>query len=546
MDLRQIWTKNCPAPVDREVVWILGGGVVCRLLIALYLTPGFDEAYYTAYSRHLDWSYFDHPPLTALTTGIGIWLTGVTNQLTMRLGTIGIYTISLFFFYLTAQHLFGKAAGKLSLIIASSIPIFTIAFGVLTSPDSPLMLFWALTLWLAVREFFPNITTNNLTDTPTNISNSQAVNYPYQPTIKIVLIGLTTGLATLGKYHGFLLGACLVAFVIFTPRYWAVFRSYYLLGAGTLFLLAIAPIMIWNYHHGWVSIRFQAVRAIPDGGLRLGDILTVVLVGCAYLFPSFGFSLWWTNLQALIRQISHNNSSDRYKFILWLSAPIYLGFTLMGAYRQILPSWAMPGFFGAVLIMGNQMTILQSKRSNLVRNWLVSSNLIILILVIVALSHINLGTFQKGSNYAILGGFLTPENDASTQIYDLEKIRTAFTNNPELNKALASVDFVFTNRMFTGGQIAMAIEPLGKPVACFDRDMRGFAYWANPQKFVGQNALFIHDDLTAPNSIEEEYGPYFRSIQKLQDLDIDRGGQPIRKLSIYRASAMHTAYPFPY
>jgi hypothetical protein len=535
-DFRQHLTQKFYTLIDRDIFWILLLGLGVRLGIAVYLTPGFDEAYYTAYARHLDWSYFDHPPLVAFTTGIGIWLTGITNQFTMRLGTVGLYTLTLYFFYRTGEHLFGKTTAKLGLIIASSIPIFTIAFGVLTSPDSPLMFFWSITLWLCAQEFFPKLSTN--------LDNHESA-YIYQPTMRIVLIGLTTGLATLGKYHGFLLGACLVGFVLFTPRYWRIWRSSYLLGACVVFVFAIAPIIIWNHQQDWVSIRFQATRAIPDGGIRILDMLLVALVGCLYLFPSFGFPLWWINIKALVREIRGKHWHDRYKFILWISAPIYLGFTLMGAYRQILPAWAMPGFFGAVLIMANQMAIFQSQRPKFVRNWLTISNLIILILVIVALLHINLGIFQTGSKYAILGGFIDPKDDASTQIYDLQQITKAFTNDPQLATALQQADFVFTNKMFTGGQIAMAIEPLGKPVACLDRDMRGFAYWAHPEQFLGQTALFIHDDLTAPPSLDY-YRNYFRAIEKLTDLDIDRGGQTIRRLTIYRAVSMTQVYPFPY
>jgi len=39
-------------------------GLLFRV-IAFWLYPGFDEAYYYLYSLHLDWSYFDHPVLVA-------------------------------------------------------------------------------------------------------------------------------------------------------------------------------------------------------------------------------------------------------------------------------------------------------------------------------------------------------------------------------------------------------------------------------------------------------------------------------------------------
>ncbi|MEM8546037.1 MAG: 4-amino-4-deoxy-L-arabinose transferase, partial [Cyanobacteria bacterium P01_H01_bin.119] len=57
--------------ISPAVWWWLGGGAVFRGLVATFLPVGFDEAYYYLYSRHLAWSYFDHPLMVALTTGIG-------------------------------------------------------------------------------------------------------------------------------------------------------------------------------------------------------------------------------------------------------------------------------------------------------------------------------------------------------------------------------------------------------------------------------------------------------------------------------------------
>lgn len=53
----------------RTVIALLIGGLLFRVVIAVWLYPGFDEAYYYLYTLHLDLSYFDHPPLVALTTG---------------------------------------------------------------------------------------------------------------------------------------------------------------------------------------------------------------------------------------------------------------------------------------------------------------------------------------------------------------------------------------------------------------------------------------------------------------------------------------------
>jgi hypothetical protein len=525
--------------LDKWAIVFLGWGLLFRLVCAYVMNTGFDEAYYTLYARHLDWSYFDHPPLVAYTTGFGMWLTGITNQFTIRIGGVILYTFTLLFFYLTSHKLFGLATARLSLAIVSTIPIFQIIFGIFTLPDVPLMFFWTVTLWLCAHEFFGDETASE-----------------YQPTPRVAWIGLMVGMATLGKYHGFLLGACLVLFVLFTPKYWRIFRSPYLLISAILFAVAIAPILIWNYQHDWVSIRFQSNRAVPISGYNVLDLLLVFLVSCAYLFPSLGFPLWWISLRSLQRQFTNDPQvrDEKYRFILWVSIPIFLGFTLMGGYRQVLPSWHMPGFYGAVLIMGNQMTIAQSKHPQFIRNWLWGSGVTILLLITIALAHITLGIVQKGSQYAIAGGFWEVKDDPSTQIFDLQQVTDAFRNDPVLRQALAETDFVFSNNFFVSGQLGMAIEQLGKPVTCFYQDMRGFAYWANPAQFVGKRGLYITteqfrlNDPNDPNSGEsiQDYYNYFTSLTKVKDLIVTRGGQTIVSLPVYRTSELLKPFPFPY
>ncbi|HEY9847356.1 MAG TPA: hypothetical protein V6D03_14320, partial [Candidatus Caenarcaniphilales bacterium] len=75
--------RNWPTRKIQQWFWgLLLGGLLIRVIIATWLHPGFDEAYYYLYTLHPSWSYFDHPPLVGLTTGLGPWLSGDVSQLT--------------------------------------------------------------------------------------------------------------------------------------------------------------------------------------------------------------------------------------------------------------------------------------------------------------------------------------------------------------------------------------------------------------------------------------------------------------------------------
>ncbi|MGZ3939646.1 MAG: ArnT family glycosyltransferase, partial [Flavisolibacter sp.] len=56
-----------------------------------------DEAYYWTYSRHLQWGYFDHPPVVALSVKLGE-LFG-HGRLFTRLGAVLLSTLTIYFGY---------------------------------------------------------------------------------------------------------------------------------------------------------------------------------------------------------------------------------------------------------------------------------------------------------------------------------------------------------------------------------------------------------------------------------------------------------------
>ena len=550
--------------IHKWAIAILLWGFLFRATSAIFLNTGFDEAYYYLYTQNLNWSYFDHPPLVALTTGIGVWLTGAVTPFTIRIGGVVLYTGTLIFAYLTNRKLFGERTGTMTLAILTTIPIFQVAFGILTLPDNALMFFWSACLYVAASEFFPS---GDIYDTR-----------PYKPTYRLGIIGLLVGLAFLGKYHGVILGGGLVLFCLLSSRHRRALFSVWTLAAIALFVMTISPVLFWNSQHEWASFRFQSRRAIPSQGYNFEQLLVTVLVALGYLFPTFGVPIWWTSFRTLgelLQAGSHKLKADQISeldseinqeinqeaiaqnllyekrlMILCVSMPIFFGFTFMGGFIQILPSWHMPGFFGATLLLGERVAQVQLKRPKFIRNWLWGSGIAILSIILIALLHVNAGIAQKGGNAAIAGGFWEAKDDPSTQLIDIVQLRQAFVDSPALKAELQKADFVFSNNFFVAGQVGMAIEPLGKKVTCFDEDLRGFAYWNKAQDFVGKTSLFITSeqfskDEKFPDPLEK-YKDYFQSLEKIADIPLKRGGQTVQIFPVYRASPMLKPYPRPY
>jgi 4-amino-4-deoxy-L-arabinose transferase-like glycosyltransferase len=528
----------------RTAIIILFAGFLVRLFIAIWLHPGFDESYYYLYTLHPDWSYFDHPPLVAFTTAIGVWLTGQVSQFTIRIGTLLLYTGSLIFLYLAALRLYTLQIAITTLAIASAIPIFQIAFGILNTPDTALLFFWAISLWLATQEFFDYRV--------------------YRPSFRLTLLCITVGLACLGKYHGFTLGLGLIGFCLFSPNYRRAIGSKWFLLGIPLFLLTISPLLYWNITHDWVSFSFQSERAVPNSGYHIDRILSTLGIEMVYLFPTFGLPLLWAVIRTTIQQARNFNwrqytsagalrtewDLEKRALLLWLSLPLILGFTLISGYQQILPGWKMPGYWSATILLAERVAISRRySQSRVPYRWFFGSILVILLIFSIALSHIASGTFQTTGQPSVLGVLpLQIKNDASIQLFDIQQLRQGFVSNSKLNSALKQADFVFTNRYYLGGQIGMAIEPVfHKPITCFDPDLRGFAFWSKPKQWVGKNAIYLGSktfdvDLDA----KKRYPSYFKKLTKLGEVPIRRGGEIVETFSVYQAQNLLKPFPRPY
>ncbi|WP_322744298.1 MULTISPECIES: ArnT family glycosyltransferase [unclassified Coleofasciculus] len=518
--------------MDRFVLVWLVGGLLFRGVIAFWLYPGIDEAYYYTYSVHLDWSYFDHPVLVALTTGFGTWVTGIVSQFTIRLGTLILHTGSLFLLYLTGVKLFGIKAARLTLAIATIIPIFQIGFGVLTLPDSPLIFFWSASLYVAAREFFRE---------PES----------YRPSYRLAILGILVGLACLGKYHGFILGLGLVGFCLTSSHHRSALLSPWAgLGLG-LFVVTLFPLWFWNIQHDWVSFQFQLNRGVPKSSYSLLGVVIAFLSSIAYLFPTMGLPLWWVSLRSLLphrpsKQFTKDkNLAKKQWLILSVSLPLILGFTVIGGYEPILPTWMMPGFWGITLLLGHQAVHWQQQSRRWVRWWLQGSGLVIGSSMLLVLLHVTTGTFQKSGQYALLGGFLPAKNDPSTELIDIQQLRRGFIESPILQTALQNSSFIFSNGFYLSGIVSMALTPVTPvPITSFGEDMRGFVFWRSADEWVGHNGLYVTlERFHQMPEITDHYRAYFDNVQEIATIPIRRGGAVVERFYVYRTGKLLKPYP---
>jgi len=206
-----------------------------KIFLAFYLELGNDEAYYWLYSQHLQWNYFDHPPMVAL------WIRIFTANLSLdaggfiRLGSVVGSALSAWFLYRAVALVHSERAGWLAAVLYHSSFYAGITAGLYILPDSPQMVFWTGAMWLmALVEREPDRWRHWL------------------------LFGLVSGLCIMSKVHGVFLWAGMGGYAIFYQRGWLRRPQIYVAALVTLVL--ISPIIFWNIHYDFITYKFHSSR----------------------------------------------------------------------------------------------------------------------------------------------------------------------------------------------------------------------------------------------------------------------------------------------
>ncbi|HXZ35410.1 MAG TPA: glycosyltransferase family 39 protein [Thermodesulfobacteriota bacterium] len=214
------------------IILIAAGFGLFRLLYAGLLNLSPQEAYYWVWSLHPALSYFDHPPMAAYSIWASTALLGDT-VFAVRLPAILYGTGTTLVVYSLAARLFGSRAGWVCALLMNLTIGFTAPF-FFTTPDSPLIFFWSLTLlwvWKAAGE------------------GRKAFWY---------LAGIAWGLALLSKYTAAFLGVSTLLWLLLARDLRKEFKRPGLYSAVLLAAIVFTPVILWNTQNHWASFLFQS------------------------------------------------------------------------------------------------------------------------------------------------------------------------------------------------------------------------------------------------------------------------------------------------
>jgi 4-amino-4-deoxy-L-arabinose transferase-like glycosyltransferase len=275
---------------DRIAASLLLGSMALHLLLALsfHLSP--DETQYTLYSAHIDWSYFDHPPLV----GWLQWPWGALrgSDVLMRIVPMASWAMAALGVVVVTAELYPTPyAASLSNPHEPSLPpsarvalgLWALSplphlLGLALVPDSLLMPIVCFVMWATWR----------LCDA-THVRRLSLW----------LALGVGLGLAGLSKYTAILIGfgAVLALLKAHGPRLLALPGPWLgVLLAGVL----ISPVLLWNATHNWISFAYQLGHAAGSAEWRLGRVgafLMVQLFGYGVLLLVGLWGAWREQLE---------------------------------------------------------------------------------------------------------------------------------------------------------------------------------------------------------------------------------------------------------
>jgi dolichyl-phosphate-mannose-protein mannosyltransferase len=290
-----------------------------RLFLAATIELSPDESYYYLWAQHPDFSYYEQGPGVALAIRAGTSLFGSTEFGVRFLAPLlGLGTSVLI--YLLARKLMREKAAFWAVTTLNLLPIFHLD-SVAMTPDGPSLFFWAAafyTSWLAIE---------------------RGANFSlFWP-----LTGILVGLGFLCNYWNALQLFSILFFLAVVPKYRYQLRHPGFYVVLLVFLIFLAPLVVWNQQHEWIALEHLPERGDLKMALAIRPWQIGGFLGTQFLLYSplllSGYVL------AFFICIGRSFHNSKICFLFTFSWPVLLQFLLFGL-RQEQPTWTGPAFIG--------------------------------------------------------------------------------------------------------------------------------------------------------------------------------------------------------
>ena len=302
---------------------------IVRCVTACCIELGNDEVYYRMYAQYLQWNYFDHPPVVGWLirfTTVNLYL---DNELFIRLGAIASAAITTWFIFLSGKKINNAYTGYLAAVIYTATIYGSVIAGTFILPDSPQMVCWSACIYLLLK-----------------ISGYSHINRTKKN--DLLLFGLVAGLGMLCKIHTVFLWLGLLLYIIQHNRQWLKEPVLYI--SGILTMLLFYPVIKWNIDNHFITYRYHSERVnIAGSGLDIGSFLSFAGGQVLYCNPIIFIFIILAVVAAFKNNLPLLVSQKR--ILLCCSLPLIIVASIVSLFKNVLPHWTGPAYYGLVLLM---------------------------------------------------------------------------------------------------------------------------------------------------------------------------------------------------
>lgn len=470
------------------------------LLLLIHLGFGYlldfsvDEAHYALYGLHLDWSYFDHPPMVGWIQALPVHL-GASAGL-LRLIPEALWLITIIYSGKVSASLidFSKDFDHESQASIEALKIYAKWFTAIIIMVAPILHVLAVgllpdTLLIALIPLMQLLTLKLHKAINQNNSNEFGL---------WILLGVVLGLAGLSKYTS-IFSALAIPVCLF---FWHGASLLKRVGLWICLLIAtlfISPIIYWNWQHEWISFIYQLKHG-AGSTWEIRRLAAFILNQCLTygLLPAVG--LW-----LVIR-----NKFTFSKTLLGFFLIPFAIFLMMSGGGGSLPHWTSPAWVALAPISAIGLALAwQSGRQTLIKS-LISIQLLICIL---------------GFTLLLFGGIPTVSKDdplgKNNPIADLYGWENAGAKALKLSQEYGTTALA-VNNWTLASRIAWYAKPL--TVYVLDKRFDQFDIWFGSPK-VNSRAIVIN---WSQMSFPEPTQPgAFKSCKIIDKLDVIHLGRII-------------------
>lgn len=502
---------------QKKLLFLVIISAVMRLFFASATELSADEAYYWTYALHLQWNYFDHPPVVAWLIRLSTVNLLLHSELYVRLGAVICSAASTVLIFKAGTALYNSQAGWFAALLYTSSVYCSVRTGFNILPDSPQIVFWLASILLLFK----------MTSLPEGDRKSD---------LFWCLFGLTSGFCIMSKVHGVFLWLGVLVYMCIVNRSWVKSRGLYL--SVIITLIIISPIIIWNVQNHFISFKFHGGRVSFGGhGFNLTWFFKAISEEMIAHNPINFFLVVIGIVQAVKGEIP--GDAKKIKMLLFCSLPLIAVVLIISLFRETFSYWSGPGYTCLLILpAANLASVAKAKAGKLP----VIIKFALTYVIIVAFLTICILNYFPGTLSLQKQGVKTGANDASLASYGWQEAGSKFDSlyKADVEKKIMppNAPIIVTN-WYPGASIEFYIaHKTGQEVLGIGEisDLHQY-YWTNKDKRPlknGDNAYFIVPSDSFNFRTTDEVNRFFAHNEVALVFPQYRSGIICRYITVYR------------